>query len=637
MSFLKLQFRPGVNRDQTNYSSEGGWYECDKIRFRSGYPEKIGGWVKSTPTAFFGVCRQLWNWVTSYSDNFLSLGTNNKVYIESGGVFNDITPLRATTPTLTSPNTNNCVATTNGSRVVTINLGTTHDAETGSFVTISGVTGTVGGIPDAEINANHQITVIDTDSFSFSVSTAASSTVAAGGGTSITISFEILPGYATTTAGYGWGAGTWGRGYWGLGSTTPVLFPQRDWWFDNFDNDLVMNIRNGAGYWWVRGTTVDPGSALATRAIALSAYATSEGFTANSVPVKIMQLLVSQNDKHLIAFGAVPFGSTSEADFDPLLIRWADQDTPGDWTPSTTNTAGDLRVSRGSSIIRAMPTRQEILVWTDTHLYSLQFLGTSDVFGLQEYADNVSIISSRACATAANVTYWMGQDKFYAYTGRVETLPCTLRNHVFKNINTDQTDQIVCGTNEGWNEIWWFYPSAQSSWNDSYVVFNHLEKIWYYGTIERTAWLDTPLRAYPQACNSDSTAASGYLYSHEAGLDDDEIAMEAYIQSNDFDLGDGDKFMLTRRVIPDVGFSGSTATTPEVTMQLRPRNFPGSAYRGDAQDTRNIIESSVDVYTEQVFIRARARQMAFKIASSALGVNWQVGSPRLDMREDGLK
>lgn len=637
MSFLKLQFRPGVNRDQTNYSSEGGWYECDKIRFRSGYPEKIGGWVKSTPTAFFGVCRQLWNWVTSYSDNFLSLGTNNKVYIESGGIFNDITPLRATAPTLTSPNTNNCVATTNGSNVVTINLGTTHDAETGSFVTISGVTGTVGGIPDTEINANHQITVIDTDSFSFSVSTAASSTVAAGGGTSITISFEIAPGYATTTAGYGWGAGTWGRGYWGLGSTAPVLFPQRDWWFDNFDNDLVMNIRNGAGYWWVRGTTVDPGSALATRAIALSAYATSEGFTANSVPVKIMQLLVSQNDKHLIAFGAVPFGSTSEADFDPLLIRWADQDTPGDWTPSTTNTAGDLRVSRGSSIIRAMPTRQEILVWTDTHLYSLQFLGTSDVFGLQEYADNVSIISSRACATAANVTYWMGQDKFYAYTGRVETLPCTLRNHVFKNINTEQTDQIVCGTNEGWNEIWWFYPSAQSSWNDSYVVFNHLEKIWYYGTIERTAWLDTPLRAYPQACNSDSTAASGYLYSHEAGLDDDEIAMEAYIQSNDFDLGDGDKFMLTRRVIPDVGFSGSTATTPEVTMQLRPRNFPGSAYSGDAQDTRNIIESSVDVYTEQVFIRARARQMAFKIASSALGVNWQVGSPRLDMREDGLK
>lgn len=637
MSFLKLQFRPGVNRDQTNYSSEGGWYACDKIRFRSGYPEKLGGWVKSTPTAFFGVCRQMWDWVSSYSDNFLSLGTNSKVYIESGGVFNDITPLRATTPTITTPNSNDCVATTNGSRVVTINLGVPHDTETGAFVTISGVTGTVGGIPDSEINANHQVTVIDSDSFSFSVTTAATSTVAAGGGLLITLSFEILPGYAVTTAGYGWGAGTWGRGYWGLGSTAPVLFPQRDWWFDNFDNDLAMNIRNGPGYWWVRGTTVDPGSALATRAIALSVYANNEGFTAASVPVKIMQLLVSQNDKHLIAFGAVPFGSTSEADFDPLLIRWADQNTPGDWTPSTTNTAGDLRVSRGSSIVRAMPTRQEILVWTDTHLYALQFLGTSDVFGLQEYADNISIISSRACATAANVTYWMGQDKFYAYTGRVETLPCTLRNHVFKNINTEQADQIICGTNEGWNEVWWFYPSAQSSWNDSYVVFNYLEKIWYYGTIERTAWLDTPLRPYPQACNSDSTAASGYLYSHEAGLDDDESAMEAYIQSNDFDLGDGDKFMLTRRIIPDVGFSGSTAAAPEVTLEIRPRNFPGSAYRGDAQDARRVIESSVDEYTEQVFIRARARQMAFKIASSDLGVSWQVGAPRVDVREDGGK
>jgi hypothetical protein len=637
MAFIKLQFKPGVNRDQTNYSNEGNWWACDKIRFRSGYPEKVGGWVKATPASFFGVCRQMWNWVTSYSDNFLSLGTNSKVYIESGGIFSDITPLRATTPTLTTPNTDNCVATTNGSRVVTINLGTTHDAETGSFVTISGVTGTVGGIPNSEINANQKITVIDTDSFSFTVSTAATSTVAAGGGTAISISFEIAPGYAITTAGYGWGSGTWSRGYWGLGSTAPVLFPQRDWWFDNFDNDLVMNIRNGIGYWWVRGTTVDPGTALATRAITLSAYATSEGFTAASVPVKIMQLLVSQNDKHLIAFGAVPFGSTATADFDPLLIRWADQDTPGDWTPSTTNTAGDLRISRGSRIVRAMPTRQEILVWTDSHLYSLQFLGTSDVFGLQEYADNISIASPRACISAANVTYWMGQDKFYAYTGRVETLPCTLRNHVFKNINNDQLDQIVCGTNEGWNEIWWFYPSAQSSWNDSYVVFNHLEKIWYYGTIERTAWLDTPLRTYPQACNSDSTAVSGYLYNHESGVDDDESAMEAYIQSNDFDLGDGDKFMMTRRVIPDVGFSGSTADEPTVTMQIRPRNFPGSAYRGDTQDTRNVIETSVDVYTEQVFIRARARQMAFKIASSALGVNWQVGAPRLDMREDGFK
>jgi hypothetical protein len=357
-----------------------------------------------------------------------------------------------------------------------------------------------------------------------------------------------------------------------------------------------------------------------------------------------MQLLVSQQDKHLIAFGAVPFGSTSTADFDPLLIRWADQDTPGDWTPSSTNTAGDLRVSRGSRIVRALPTRQEILVWTDTNLYTLQFLGTTDVFGLQEYADNISVASPRAMASAANITYWMGQDKFYAYTGRVETLPCTLRNHVFNNINFDQSDQIICGTNEQWNEIWWFYPTADSDYNNAYVIYNHLERIWYYGTLDRTAWLDTPIRQYPQAANtpitvegSTVTTGDGFLYNHEDGIDDDVDPMDSYIQSSDFDLDDGDNFMLTRRILPDVGFDGSTATSPEVTFTVRPRNFPGSTFSADAADTQRVIETSVGVYTDQVFMRARARQMALKIRSETLGVQWQLGAPRLDARPDGRR
>jgi hypothetical protein len=350
-----------------------------------------------------------------------------------------------------------------------------------------------------------------------------------------------------------------------------------------------------------------------------------------------MQLLVSQNDKHLIAVGAVPFGSTSAADFDPLLIRWADQDTPGDWTPSTTNTAGDLRISRGSRIVRAMPTRQEILVWTDSHLYALQFLGTSDVFGLQEYADNISIASPRACTTAANVTYWMGQDKFYAYTGRVETLPCSLRNHVFNNFNLNQAEQVVCGTNEQWNEVWWFYPTADSDYNNAYVVYNHLERIWYYGSIERTAWLDTAVRFYPQAANTTGGGSTGYIYEHENGVNDDTVAMTSFIQSSDFDLDDGDRFMLTRRMLPDIGFEGSTATTPEVTLQLRPRNFPGSAVRVDPADSQRVINTSVGVYTDQVFIRARARQMALKVTSDQLGVQWQLGAPRLDGRPDGTR
>ena len=650
--FIKLQFKPGVNRDQTNYSNEGGWYECDNIRFRSGYPEKIGGWAKTTPTAFLGVCRQMWNWVTTFSDDLLALGTNEKLYIEIAGNYNNITPLRAT---LTSPTTNNCIFLTSGSNVVTVTLPSAHGATTGSYVQISGVVGPLFGIPASEFNANHKITVVDANTFTFVIATVAgasltmdfltgtydSATLLAGaGGTAITIQFEIEPGNAILTAGYGWGVGTWGRDTWGLGTTTaPIFLPQRDWWFDNFDNDLVANIRNGPGYWWERGLTDDPTSALATRAITLQAYATANGDDPNAVPAQIMQLLVSQQDRHLIAFGAVPFGSTSIADFDPMLIRWADQDTPSDWTPTTTNTAGDLRVSRGSRIVRALPTRQEVLVFTDTHLYTLQFLGTTDVFGLQEYADNISIMSPRATVTAANIVYWMGQDKFYAYTGRVETLPCTLLNHVFKDLNRNQADQVICGTNEEWGEIWWFYPTLNSDFNNAYVIYNYLERAWYYGYLPRTAWLDTSLRFVPLATNTSLTTGLGYLYAHETGVDDDGAPMTSYIRSSDFDLGEGDQFMLTRRIIPDMNFGGSTASAPEATLTIFPRNFPGSAIYSDPADSKRVISSSATLtqYTPQVFIRARARQMALEISSNTLGVQWQLGNTRLDLRPDGRR
>jgi len=635
MAFIKLQFKPGVNRDQTNYSNEGGWWASDKIRFRSGFPEKLGGWLKASPTAFVGVCRQMWNWVTSYNDNFLGVSTNRKVYIEAGGLFYDITPLRLVNPTLSTPVTDNCVSTIINTTTVTLNLTTDPLCEVGSFVTVAGVVGTIGGVPASNINGNRQVTAVGLTSLSFTVATTASSTVASGGGTAISIDFEYAPGNPIAIAGYGWGVGGWGRNTWGLGATTPLYRPQRDWWMDNFDNDLFMNIRNGPGFWWERGTFDDPGLALSTRAIPLPTYATNEGYTAAAVPTKIGQLFLSQGDRHLLAFGAVPFGSTNVDDFDALLIRWADQDNPGQWTPEVTNSAGFIRISRGSRIIRALAVRQETLVWTDTSLYSLQFLGTTDVFGLQEYADNISVASPRAIATAASVVYWMGQDKFYAYTGRVETLPCTLRNYIFQDININQFEQVVCGTNEGWNEIWWFYPSAASDFNDRYVVFNHFEKIWYYGTIDRTAWLDSPLRPYPQAAGG--TITSGYVYNHELGADDDVLPMEAYIESNDFDIDDGEQFMLSRRLIPDIGFNGSTAAAPEVTVEIRPRSFPGGIYQNNPTNSQPVIESTVGVYTDQVFIRARARQMAFKIMSEDLGVRWQLGAPRLDARPDGRR
>ena len=644
MAFLKLQFRPGIVRDTTNYANEGGYFDCDKVRFYSGYPQKLGGWLENTPERFIGTCRQLWNWVTSYTDNFLAVGTNIKVYIEVGGIFYDITPLR---DTLTSPDTDDCVDTTNGSTTVNINV-VGHGCDTGDYVTISGVTGDVGGVPDAEINTEHVVTRVDNDNFTITVTTAATSTVTGGGGNSIDIECQINVGFPIQTAGYGWGTGAWNGSYgWGLASPQPIYFPQRDWWFDNFDNDLVMNIRasktsggaaiGGPIYYWERGTTVNPATSLATRAVLLSSLS-----GASDVPESANQILVSQNDKHLLALGCQPFGGAS-GDFDPLLIRWASQDEPMYWDPlgltpnGLPSSAGFLRVSRGSRIVRGLPTRQETVVFTDTHLFSLQFLGTVDVFGLQELADNISIMSPRSCIAVNNVVYWMGLDKFYMYDGRVQTLPCTIREYIFKDINYSQADQVICGTNEGFNEVWWFYCSADSNWINRYAIYNHLENVWYYGNMSRTAWLDVSSRDYPTAVETDEAQNPGILYSHEVGIDANGLPMESFIQSSDFDIGDGENFMLTKRIIPDVNFRTSTATNPEVTFAVRSRNFPGSAFTNDALNEKPVIETTVGQYTDQIFIRTRGRQMALRISSEDLGVQWQLGAPRLDTRPDGKR
>jgi len=616
MPLQKLQFKPGVNRDQTNYTNEGGFYECDKIRFRSGYPQKLGGWLRFGDITLKGICRQMFNWITSFSDNLLALGTSKKVYLEGGGFLTDITPIRAT---FVSPATNNCFDTTIGLNLVNVNI-VGHGATAGSFVTFSGVVGPIGGIPQAEFNTEFEITSItDADNFKITTTTSATSTTSNQGGTAIVAAFQINIGNDIAAIGYGWSAGAWSRLGWGDGALTPVVDIQRDWFFNNFDNDLAMNIRNGAIYYW----TYD--SAFTTRATLLSAT-TINGIAPSDVPSEATQILVSQNDKHLLAFGATPYGG---GQFDPLLIRWATQDQPNVWTPLVTNSAGFLRVSRGSQIVCAVATRQEILVFTEGTLSSLQYLGTTDVFGIQELSDNISILSPRCVAVVNNTAYWMGHDKFYAYSGRVETLPSTLRNHVFTNLNYNQADQIICGTNEGWNEIWWFYPTANSDINNAYVVYNHLEKIWYYGTIGRTAWNDSSLREYPQA------VGGYYIYDHERGANDDLLPMTSYISSSDFDLVDGDQFILTKRIIPDINFQGSTAATPTVTMYIKPRNFPGNAYSNI--ESGNVIETSVDIYTEQIFLRARARQMAIQIQSTDLNVQWQLGSPRLDGRPDGRR
>jgi hypothetical protein len=635
MPFIKLQFKPGINRDQTNYSNEGGWYEGDKIRFLSGYPQKIGGWLKQTPNTFLGTCRQMFNYVTSFTDNLLAVGTNLKLYIEAGGYFYDITPLQETTVagdvTFTA---------TNGSSTVTV-VDTGNPAAAGNYVQFTGAVSLGGNVTADILNVDqgHEIaTVINANAYTIVVPVTANASDSGNGGSSTIGKYQIDVGEPGGTFGYGWGTDPWGRLEWGLGGTTPVALDGRDWWYDNLDNDLIANIRDGAIYYWERGDATNPGTALATNAILLSEKATADGFNPNAVPTKAMQVLVSQNDQHVVCFGSVPFGFTNVDKFDPLLIRWSDQDNPGQWTPTSTNSAGDIRVSRGSRIVRALPTRQEVLVWTESHLYSFQFLGTTDVFGLQELADNISIISPRSCTSVNNVTYWMGHDKFYAYSGRVETLPCTLRQFVYQDINYNQTDTIISGTNEGWNEVWWMYPSANSAYPNRYVIYNYLERIWYYGNIDRTAWLDSPLREYPMSVNTPSGTETGVLYNQEEGFDEDGAPMTSYIQSSDFDLADGDQFMLTRRIIPDINFSNSTAAQPEVTLQVRARNFPGSGFQNSGTtDSKPVIETAVDVYTDQVFIRARARQLALKISSEDLGVNWQLGSPRIDARADGKR
>lgn len=651
MPFLKLSFRPGVNRDQTSYAGEGGWYECNNIRFFSGYPQKIGGWQKYSSNFYFGVCRQLFNWITTFSDNFMAVGTDDHVYIEVGGVYYNITPLLGTSTNTTT------FAATNGSPTITVTeTNGPVGVAAGDFVTFSGVAspnGLGGNITEAVLEQDYEILTISiitptnytytikartTDKNSVVLQNANASDTGNGGG-AVTSRYSINSGYASTTYGYGWGTGGYGSTPWGLGSSTPVKLLQRDWWFDNFDNDLVMNIRKGVIYYWERGALNNASTALNTRAVTLSSLT-----GASDVPTSAMQVLVSQNNKHLLAFGCQPYGGAA-TDFDPLLIRWANQDEPQNWTPSTANSAGFIRVSRGSEIVRALATRQEILVFTNASLYSLQFTGTTDVFALQELADNISIMSPRTVATANNVVYWMGQDKFYVYSGQIQTLPCTIRQYVFEDINFNQVDQIVCGTNEGFTEIWWFYPSLNSNWNDRYVIYNHLENAWYYGQLVRTAWLDTAYRSYPFGAYSSEPPASpttstvGYQYIHEYGLDDGDLPMNSYIESSDFDLGDGEQFMLTRRVIPDLNFTTSTATTPYATITIKPQRFSGSAYTTTASNSQNIVSSSANIeqYTEQVYIRARGRQVAFRIGSEALGVQWQLGAFRLDVRPDGKR
>ncbi len=612
MPLKKIQLKPGLWKEGTRYTAEGGWYDSDKVRFRSGFPEKIGGWEPlSNVNTFDGVARSLWPW-----SSLLGVGTNLKFYIMYGGAYFDITPIRATA-TLTNPFT-----TSSGLPTVNV-LDVAHGCLTGDFVTFSGASA-VGGLT---LNGEYQVTVVDIDNYTITASSNASST-ATGGGT-VTAAYQINSGPATQTPLAGWGAGPWGGGAWGIGTTS--LEGLRVWNQQNFGEDLIFGPKDGPMYYW------DNSSGLSTRGVNLTSLT-----GATDVPTVQRLLLVSDSSRFVLAFGCNDYGT---ADQNLMLIRWSDQESAANWTPTATNQAGSLTLSRGSEIVGVAQVRQEILVWTDISLYSLQYLGPPIVWGSQLLADNVTLISDRGMTTAAGVTYWMGEEKFYVYDGRVQTLPCDLRQYVFSDFNENQREQVFASTVEQFNEVWWFYCSANNNTSspDKYVVYNYLEKIWYYGTMARTTWIDASIISnFPIAAYDDQ------LLYQEAGVDDNTtgtpVALPAYITSSEFDIDDGENMAFIWRVLPDITFRGSTNGSPSATLTLYPLQNSGSGYNNPASlggsDNGVITRTAtvpVEQFTGQVNIRVRGRQMAMKISSDGLGVAWQLGSPRLDLRPDGRK
>ena len=632
MPLQKILFKPGVNRENTRYTTEGGWYECDKIRFRQGNPETIGGWQRYSTNTFLGVCRSLWNWVTVTGANLIGVGTNLKFYIESGGAYNDITPIRAS-----STINNNPFVATNGSAIITV-TDTAHGAVTGDFVTFSGATGLGGNITATVLNAEYQITFLTANTYTFTASATANATDASGspgGGASVVAAYQVSVGSSLQQPILGWGAGAWGSGAWGFGTST-VTGALRVWNQSNFGDDLIFGPRGGALYYW------DETTGVGVRGVLVSSLA-----GASDVPVIQNYIFVSDVSRFVFCFGCNdPFATNPNAQ-DPMLIRWSDQESVVDWTPSITNQAGSTRLSHGSEIIMAVQTRQEIVVFTDSAVYSLQYLGPPYVWSAQLLADNISIYSQNAAVLGSGVIYWMGVDKFYTYDGRVNTLNCDLLRYVFSDINYDQNQQVFAGTNEGFNEVWWFYCSANSEDIDRYVIYNYLEKVWYYGTMSRTAWLDSGLLNYPLAATYNTTAGTGLLLNHELGINDvatsTTLPIDAYISSSEFDIGDGHNFAFVWRVIPDLTFASSSASptnvSAAVTMTLQGLANSGSGVTSTAN--QSVVKGSAYTITEeftgQIFTRLRGRQMILKVASNQINTAWQLGAPRIDIRPDGRR
>lgn len=653
MPLQKLQFTPGVNRESTSLANEGTWFECDKVRFRSGYPEKIGGWVLdpgrsntasgalAPPSGmYWGVARHLWAYLTLNGRNLLAIGTNLKFYLEEGvgGVVYDITPIRETTAAGAVT-----FAATNGSATITV-TDTGHGASPGDFVTFSGAASLGGNITASVLNREYRIVSVPTSStYTITATATANASDSGNGGASTVGAYQINTRSAVSTATFGWGAGGWGGETfgeadtgWGTSATTQISVQAALWSSANYGEYLIINPRNGALYMQI------PSAGIGTynRAVLLSSTSAGAYQTDSSCPSTCAFVMVSDASRFVIAFGCNDYGSSTR---DPLLVRWSGQEDYKTWAPAADNQAGSFRLSHGSRIVSAIQTRQEIVVFTDASLYSMQYIGPPYVWKFDILGDNISIIGPNAVALASNVVYWMGVDKFYVYSGRVETLPSTLRQYVFSDINLEQAEQVFAGTNEGYNEIWWFYCSANSTTVDKYVIYNYVERTWAYGTLARTAWLDSPLRTTPTAA-----AYDGKIVYHEVGVDDGSVdppvAIDAYIQSADFNIGDGHNYGFVWRMIPDVTFDNSNVASPTVDFTLKPRQNPGSNYNVEtaspvvsANNYSGQRTYTVQQFTQILYVRVRGRQMAFRVGSDTLGVAWQLGAPAIDIRPDGRR
>lgn len=616
MPLQKLQFRPGVVQDLTSYTNTGGWFECDNVRFKNGFPQSIGGWAKYTQNQFIGTCRYLQDWTALDGSNYLGFGTTSKFYVEKGGAFTDITPLRKTS------SLSNAFSATNGSSTLTI-TDVAHGAATGDYITISGATSLGGNVTAAVLNQEYVIdTIVSANAYTIVLPVTANASDTGNGGSSISIAYQIPVGLDTQVGGTGWGAGTWGRGGWGTATTISIGSSLRLWSADNWGQDLFFNVRNGGIYYWTPATPNNRGVVLSSL--------TSDP----NVPTIAALIRVSDNDRSLIAFGA---NATNGGAQDPLLIRWCDQEDYTIWSPNATNTAGDLRLGTGTKIVHAVETKREIIVFTDIATYSMQYVGPPYTFGITQLSANTTIMGYNAVANVEDTVFWMGTGKFYVYDGRTNELPCPLVNHVFDNFNYAQSDKTFAAVNSKFNEITWFYPTANSSENNAWVTYNYAEKAWTYGTTwSRTAWIDSGVSANPIASSADR-----YLYLHEFGVNDGSTnppsPLASYITSAPIEISNGDKFSFIHRIIPDITFYDST-NTPHALLSLYMQDYPGANYsQNSASSVTQTATVPIEQFTNQAFVRLRGRQLSLKVSSNTVGTRWGLGTPRIDLRADGAR